>query len=68
MTLESILFCIAASHSDKKRDAAIPLPTGVTERRNISYGSHGEENLLDVYYPQGTVGSLPTIVSIHGGG
>ena len=68
MTLSSFWFCFSAGRSDKKRDAAIPLPTGVTERRNISYGSHGEENLLDVYYPQGTVGSLPTIVSIHGGG
>ena len=68
MTLSSLWFYLSTTRSDRKRDAAIPLPTGVTERRNISYGSHGEENLLDVYYPQGTVGSLPTIVSIHGGG
>ena len=68
MTLSSLRFYLSATRSDRKRDAAIPLPQGVTERRNISYGSHGEENLLDVYYPQGTVGNLPTIVSIHGGG
>ena len=68
MSLAGIMFNIAASKSDKKRDAAIPLPTGVTECRNISYGSFGDWNLLDVYYPEGTTAPLPTIVSIHGGG
>ena len=68
MTGSSLWFYLSATRSDRKRDAAIPLPTGVTECRNISYGSHGTDNLLDVYYPEGTVGSLPTIVSIHGGG
>lgn len=68
MSLQSILFNITASRSDRKRDAAIPLPEGVTECRNISYGEHGEQNLLDVYYPLGTSEPLPTIVSIHGGG
>ncbi len=68
MSLQSIMFNIRASKSDKIRDAAIPLPEGVTECRNISYGSHGDWNLLDVYYPNGTTAPLPTIVSIHGGG
>ena len=68
MSLQSILFNLGASRSDKKRDAAIALPAGVTECRNISYGSHGKESLLDVYYPDGTTEALPTIVSIHGGG
>ncbi len=68
MSLQSILFNINASRSDKKRDRAIALPAGVTECRNISYGSHGSENLLDVYYPLDTTEALPTIVSIHGGG
>jgi acetyl esterase/lipase len=68
MSLHSILFNRGASKSDKKRDAAIPLPEGVVECRNISYGSHNKWNLLDVYYPQGTNDPLPTIVSIHGGG
>ena len=64
MSLESLLFNIGAKRSDKKRDAAIPLPTGVTEHRDISYGPE----MLDVYYPEGTQKPLPTIVSIHGGG
>ena len=68
MSLESLLFNIAAKRSDKKRDAAIPLSEGVTQCRNISYGPHGDWNLLDVYYPDGTTEPLPTIVSIHGGG
>ena len=68
MTLEAMLFRLSAGRSDRKRDAAIALPSGVTECRNISYGPHGKDNLLDVYYPEGTTAPLPTIVSIHGGG
>lgn len=68
MSLEAFLFRYGAEKSDRKRDAAIPLPAGVTECRDISYGSHGADNLLDVYYPEGTSTPLPTIVSIHGGG
>ena len=68
MSFEALLFNWGASRADAKRDAAIPLPQGITECRNISYGSHGDSNLLDVYYPNGTAGPLPTIVSIHGGG
>ena len=68
MSLQGILFNINASKTDRKRDAAIPLPEGITECRNISYGPYGSSSLLDVYYPQDATGSLPTIVSIHGGG
>ena len=68
MSFDSIMFNIRASKSDRLRDAAIPLPEGVVECRNISYGSHGDWNLLDVYFPKGTDRPLPTIVSIHGGG
>ena len=68
MSLTGILFNLSAARSDKKRDARIPLPQGVRSCRDISYGPHGDANLLDVYYPEGTSGPLPTIVSIHGGG
>ena len=68
MSIQSILFNLGASRNDKKRDDAIPLPEGVTECRNISYGPFGKWSLLDVYTPQGTTEVLPTIVSIHGGG
>ncbi len=68
MSLQSFLFRYNAAKSDKKRDAAIELPQGVTECRNISYGHYGDFSLLDVYCPEGTTEPLPTIVSIHGGG
>ena len=68
MSIEGRIFIFKATRSDKKRDAAIPLPEGVKEYRDISYGPHGSSNLLDVYLPEGTTEALPTIVSIHGGG
>lgn len=68
MTFQGMMMNFVATRSDRKRDQAIPLPTGVTECRNISYGSHGKWNLLDVYFPEGAIDALPTIVSIHGGG
>ena len=68
MSFQSIMFNIGATINDYKRDKAIPLPAGITECRNISYGCHGKWNLLDVYYPDDATESLPTIVSIHGGG
>ena len=68
MSFQSVMFNIGATINDYKRDKAIPLPDGITQCRNISYGSHGKWNLLDVYYPDGTTTPLPTIVSIHGGG
>jgi len=68
MSIEGRIFIFKATRSDKKRDALIPLPEGVKEYRDISYGPHGGSNLLDVYVPEGTAEPLPTIVSIHGGG
>ena len=68
MSWESIMFNIRATKGDRLRDSAIELPKGVSQCRNVSYGSHGDWNLLDVYFPQGASAPLPTIVSIHGGG
>ena len=68
MSIQSIMFNIMATKTDRRRDAAIPLPEGVTICGDIRYASHGKEGLLDVYYPAGTDEKLPTIVSIHGGG
>ena len=68
MSLQGLMFNITASRSDRKRDGAIPLPEGVTEFRDISYGPYEKWSLLDVYCPEGTTAPLPTIVSIHGGG
>ena len=68
MSFQAVMFKVGATVNDYKRDKTIPLPQGITQCRNISYGSHGKWNLLDVYYPDGTTEPLPTIVSIHGGG
>ena len=68
MSIQGIMFNIMASKGDKKRDALIPLPEGITEFRDIAYGPYGKDSLLDVYVPEGTAAPLPTIVSIHGGG
>ena len=68
MSIQGLRLRFSAANSDRKRDAAISLPSGVTECRNISYGPNGKFSLLDVYFPDGTNSPLPTIVSIHGGG
>ena len=52
---------------DARRDEGLTIPEDVTRFTDISYGPY-EENVLDVYCPQGTDRPLPTIVSIHGGG
>ena len=68
MSFQSVMFNIGATVNDYKRNRGIALPTGITQCRNIRYGSHGKWNLLDVYYPDHADKPLPTIVSIHGGG
>ena len=67
MSIESILFNIGASKSDAKRDSIIPLPSGVVQRCDISYGPHGKWNLLDVYHPDNSA-DHPVILNVHGGG
>jgi acetyl esterase len=42
------------------------VPPGIVTRRNLSYAP-GKDEVLDVNYPEGTRGPLPTIVWVHGG-
>ena len=67
MSLQSILFRIGAGKSDRKRDRIIPLPAGVQQVCNLTYGDHGKYNRMDIYYPKGAE-RCPIIVSVHGGG
>lgn len=67
MSIQSIKFCLGASISDRRRDRIIPLPAGVKQVRNLSYGRHGYWNRMDIYYPEGA-GRCPIIVNVHGGG
>jgi len=41
---------------------------GVEVIKNISYGPHDDANLLDIWRPKESEGSLPVVVYIHGGG
>ncbi len=68
MSRESLAYRRRGSRSDRARLRNLPLPQGVVQRRNLCYGPYGIQNLLDVYYPEGTTAPLPTIVSFHGGG
>lgn len=67
MSIQSFLFRRGAGKSDRKRDSLIPIPSGVTQICNVSYGPHRKWNLLDVYHPDGAE-LCPVIVNIHGGG
>ncbi len=68
MSFSSFAICKLFGFFDNKRDKKIPIPQGVEEICDISYGPNGVNNLLNVYYPKGTTTPLPTIVNIHGGG
>lgn len=45
--------------------------TGTVGVKTVTYGTHGEANLMDVYTPPSAVGKkgrkLPTVVLVHGG-
>ena len=55
------------AEGDAKRDAGLTVPEGLVRHLDIPYGEDDLQK-LDVYYPEGTDGPLPTIISIHGGG
>ncbi len=48
--------------------AANPDRHGVEIIRNLSYGPHGDANLLDIWRPKDPKGPLPVVLYIHGGG
>ena len=68
MSIQAFLFRRGAAKGDKIRNDATEFPAGVVCRENIRYGDQGNDHLLNIYYPEGTEGKLPTIVTIHGGG
>ena len=55
------------AQSDAVRDAGLTTPEDVLRYDDIAYGAHPMQS-LDVYRPKGAKGSLPVIVSVHGGG
>lgn len=52
---------------DKKRDRGLKTPYTITRKDDLAYGDD-PMNVLDVYYPKGTLKKLPVIISVHGGG
>lgn len=44
------------------------VPSGVIARTNLSYNDSDKEALFDIFYPENTTKTLPTIVWVHGGG
>lgn len=51
-----------------KNYAGRSFPQDIEIIRDIPYGPHGADNLLDAMWPAGVRGLLPVIVNIHGGG
>ncbi len=68
MTIATLIFRFLAWRGDRKRDAGLTVPPEVEEIRDLSYGSCGKWNLLDLYLPREAGRTLPVIVSVHGGG
>jgi acetyl esterase/lipase len=57
------------SKGDRASEVALEkhVPAGIVSRRDIAYGSSKDE-VLDLYYQEGTNAPRPTIVWVHGGG
>ena len=61
-------FCNFVTKMDGDRMATQPPYTGLEEFKDIPYADDGNEiHTLDVYRPEGTTGTLPVIIDVHGG-
>lgn len=52
---------------DTARDAGLTTPEDIKRYNDISYGKHGNWNLLDIYHKKDVKKPQPTIISVHGG-
>ena len=68
MSLSSYLFRKNCTKSDQARDAGLTTPPQIERYDGIVYGSDAKWQSLDLYCPKAQTGSLPVIVSFHGGG
>lgn len=55
------------AYYDKKRDEKLTVPENMANLYDISYGPHGDSNLLDIYKTSDVNQAQATIVNIHGG-
>ncbi|MCR5307336.1 MAG: alpha/beta hydrolase [Oscillospiraceae bacterium] len=68
MSLAAYIFRKNCTKSDTERDAGLTTPPQVVRYDNLIYGSDTKWQSLDLYCPKAQSGSLPVIVSFHGGG
>ena len=61
-------FFASMSKMGRALPSASPERHGVEQVENLSYGPHGEANLLDIWRPTPCAGNLPVVLYIHGGG
>jgi acetyl esterase/lipase len=67
LLLKPYMLSISFGISDYFRDRGLQTPGDIVRIDDERYGDDAMQ-VFDVYYPAGTEGALPTIVSIHGGG
>jgi len=68
MSLQSKAFKALATLNDKQRDKDLKADETIHAHYGIQYVGKSKFNRLDVYYPKGTIGTLPVIVNFHDGG
>ena len=68
MSISSMMLRAAFKRSDDKRDKGLTTPEDILRFDDIRYGPDQKWNKLDVYRPKNAEGTLPVIVSVHGGG
>lgn len=68
MSLGAYIFRKKCTKSDALRDAGLTTPPQVVRYDHNPYGSDPKRQSLDLYCPKAQTGSLPVIVSFHGGG
>ncbi len=68
MSLATWIFRYNCKKGDAKRDRDLSTPAEIRRFDNISYGEDIKWQILDVYRPKNESGTLPVIVSAHGGG
>lgn len=66
MSLTARLFRLGCLRSDRKRDAGLTIPEGITYISALPYSTDGQQT-LDICYPSDR-SSLATIINVHGGG
>lgn len=69
MSVTSIIVNVLFRRGDVLRDRDLITPDNIKRHDNQDYyGDKIENHMLDVYYPSCEKKSLPTIISVHGGG